>query len=401
MSRHIASIKKIFTLALAPLALFFAGCHDVIFDKIMQEVSLEDATVVGDMSSIVRFSTTDADTGDEKRWLYTANGEVWYKDESERKYDRWRGSRDGLGKISYDYYGGEFEGVYIFKMAADKNYVYALGVTFEPDNDEGENVVSAMKLYCSEGPGQKWKEVAGKSLRRNSATIFCTNTCKAQNRSAYIRVYEYDEASNANKAKVYLLSGDTFPAAEAAGLRNLPVNAEGAATEPNRRTHAAAYFNGSVYLMNEEWRYSCVATNETLSDDATYLYYSDDERVYYTGDGSTWQSFKPGTDSAILSMAVTKDSVLFGTRRKGISKVANNNGVPEGSLKSFDTNADSAIGAPYEIRALLCDDPSQTEKDASLYACVSLYGSPSSSTGSFDDVGMWSYYPGRGNWNRE
>lgn len=100
-------------------------------------------------------------------------------------------------------------------------------------------------------------------------------------------------------------------------------------------------------------------------------------------------------------MALTSDFFIFGTAKSGLYRVRNDNGVPLGSTIDFSTNADVALGSPYMIRALYCMDPSKSELDAIIYATADFYGSRGSSTGSQDDVGLWSYYPSRGNWNRE
>ena len=50
---------------------------------------------------------------------------------------------------------------------------------------------------------------------------------------------------------------------------------------------------------------------------------------------------------------------------------------------------------------LLCADPDINEADASLYASVSFRGSGASTSANPKNIGLWSYYPGRGNWNRE
>ena len=45
--------------------------------------------------------------------------------------------------------------------------------------------------------------------------------------------------------------------------------------------------------------------------------------------------------------------------------------------------------------------PSKTEEEASLYATITFRGTGTSSSASFNNVGLWSYYSSRGNWNRE
>jgi hypothetical protein len=51
--------------------------------------------------------------------------------------------------------------------------------------------------------------------------------------------------------------------------------------------------------------------------------------------------------------------------------------------------------------SLLCADPSKTEAQSSLYATITYRGAGTSSSATPANIGLWSYYPLRGNWNRE
>ena len=62
----------------------------------------------------------------------------------------------------------------------------------------------------------------------------------------------------------------------------------------------------------------------------------------------------------------------------------------------------SKLTSSYNILATLNATPDKTEAESSLYASINFYGTGSSSSSvSYTDVGLWSYYPSRGNWNRE
>jgi hypothetical protein len=46
-------------------------------------------------------------------------------------------------------------------------------------------------------------------------------------------------------------------------------------------------------------------------------------------------------------------------------------------------------------------DSSQNETETAIYGSVIFRTIGTSSAVNYDNVGMWSYYPSRGNWNRE
>ena len=57
----------------------FSGCQDPIFWNIRQEVKLEEATIYGDIFSIVRF----------KDKLFIANGNIYSKDKNANSHGQW------------------------------------------------------------------------------------------------------------------------------------------------------------------------------------------------------------------------------------------------------------------------------------------------------------------------
>ena len=57
--------------------------------------------------------------------------------------------------------------------------------------------------------------------------------------------------------------------------------------------------------------------------------------------------------------------------------------------------------APYHVRLLFCTDPSKKESEADLYSAVDYIYTAQSAGASITNRGLWAYYPGRGNWNRE
>jgi hypothetical protein len=363
MKMNKLSKTAILTLVLISSAVFFTGCQDVIYAKIMNEVTLDDATISGSVNSIVRF-------GDN---IYIENGNVYYKAASSSSHETWNECMNGLTSVSYDYYGKAFSGTQIIKLAADNSYLYALGITYTEDEDEGENVAEAEYLYYYDG--STWTQI--QSVTAGAATIFCTNTPNPDYRKAYLRT----------SSGVFLLGGST-------------VGSTAADSSTSACSAIYNYSDSSVYFF-DEWATGCNATTTTTSSDTVYYYYASGDNLYYSTDASSFSSYYDLDMTSIISMAVTSNAILLGTNGSGLYKVSNSDGIPGSSTEDFDTNADSALGSPYRILAMLSVDPSDTETGATLYASADFSGTTSSTTGDYDDVGLWSYYPERGNWNRE
>lgn len=384
----------------------FASCRDVIFYKIKNEVKLEDANIQGEIHKIVRFSNGGGD------YIYVDNGQIRYKPAESTDNDDWSKHMAGLRKLEFDYYGNKFKGVQIIKVAADSSNMYALGMEWEVDDDEGENMPKRWVLFTSTGPGTQWTEIW--SLRRGDygelkqkylrlygvAALFCTNTYDAGNRKAYLRV-TLPAGNVPGETKFYELSGTSSDFSTELASSSYTYIHDGESPRVNGRTHDAAYFNSKVYFLNDNSDDAGIGTDEKPGTAASHIYYSDGNTLYYSANGSDWTAAAPGTSGRIISMALTSNFFILGTGSGGLFRVMNVDGVPTGRTIDFSTNADVALGSPYMIRSLYCIDPSKSELEAIIYATADFTGSRGSSTGSMDDVGLWSYYPARGNWNRE
>ncbi|MCI6984345.1 MAG: hypothetical protein MR917_09110, partial [Treponema porcinum] len=110
-----------------------------------------------------------------------------------------------------------------------------------------------------------------------------------------------------------------------------------------------------------------------------------------------------GCAADILSMCVTNDSIILGTYEEGAYRVKTDSGKPETSTSDFTTNADSVMYNPYIVRMLFCTDPSlgETDDGSALYSAIQFRYTESSASASYKNVGVWSYYKARGNWNKE
>ena len=372
-------MKRIFSVLIIFCVLactfFFTGCQDVIFAKIMGEVELEDATITGRVNTIVRCKLGT------QEYLFIQNGRVYGKPASSASHGDWNLMSDGLPKLSYDYYNKKFNGIYIYQLASTPTTLYALGAEIYENTEEGENTVRSRYLYYFDG--STWircdGDVTGTS---GNTTIFCTNTIDATKRTAYIRMNgTVSELKNSPSSSSYIQGTATSVLGET----------------PGESTASAAYTASGVYFFN-----SCSATNETSSP-ATYVYWASGSTLKYVAAGTAASAGANAVSCSanITSIAATSDAILLGTNRRGLEKTTNVSGVPGSSLTSFSTNADSALGSPYIIPAMLCVDSAASETGATLYASADFKRKSSSSGGNYKDVGLWSYYPSRGNWNRE
>lgn len=359
---------------------FFTGCQDVIYSKIMSEVTLDDATISGTINSIVRYTLNSTET------IFVENGNIYYKAASSSSHISWTKCMSGLTSVSYDYYGKAFNGTQIIKLAADSTYLYALGVTYEEDEDEGENVTDTEYLYYYDG--STWNEI--QSVKKGETTIFCTNTPNPDYRKAYIRI------ASGSEEGVYELSGATV----VSSLEDLTDATDTNDAGDDTCSAIYDYSSGGVYFR-DEWATGSNATSDTTDSDEVYYYYAKNDNLYYSTDPSSFSSYRDLGITKIISMAVTSNAIILGTNGGGLYKVSNTSGKPGSSTEDFSTNADSALGSPYRILAMLTVDPSKTETAATIYASADFLGTSSSSTGDYDDIGLWSYYASRGNWNRE
>ena len=355
--------KNLKTLALSLLFIpFIAGCKAPVFYEIMRDVAPEEATVNGVITSITRYKS---DT--EKLVTFSSDGLIW-KDKDGTAHGQWSCFPDSnqlSGKI--------------IKTAADSSNLYVVTITFHEDVEDGLNLPDAATLWCyNDG---SWGKVENTpELLPGNFNIFCTNDVENNNRSAYLRIGD----------KVYKLNGKTFNETNPTeGNYNSVVSGGNS---------SAIFFESTASVKNEN-----------------YIYWGEGSKLYYSNDTSNPKAeekktlaLDAGTD--ISCLAVTSDSILIGRgdfsnsliSKGGIAKTSlDSDGKPGNSLESFSTNATSQLASVYQIYTLLVADPTKTELEASIYASMGFKGSGSSTSVSYDNIGLWSYYPTRGNWNRE
>lgn len=354
-------MKKILkTLALSLLFIpFIAGCKAPVFYEIMRDVAPEEATVNGVITSITRYTSGT----EEKLVTFSSDGLIW-KDANGTAHGQWSCFPDSnqlSGKI--------------IKTAADSSNLYVVTITFHEDVEKGLNLPDAATLWCYNNG--KWYEVKTPKLNPGNFNIFCTNDVNNDNRSAYLRIGD----------KVYKLNGTTF----------------------NESNPQDGNYNSVVSGDNDIFFESTASVKN-----GNYIYWGEGSKLYYSKDtsnpkaeGNKKLALDAGTD--ISCLAVTSDSILIGRgdfsnsliSKGGIAKTSLKDGKPGNSLESFSTNATSQLASVYQIYTLLVANPDQPELNASIYASMGFKGSGSSTSVSYDNIGLWSYYPARGNWNRE
>lgn len=437
-------MKKIFlSISIAAAVFGFSGCYDAIFYNIRNEVPLEDGVINGYTNSIVRYQEPDG-----TEFLYLQNGNVYYKQISEdddktkltknQDHDKWTKDSSAPEGISYSYFDQEFSGTYSCKLASDSNYVYLLGATPEYDESSSRNILKNFKLYCySKANGWKSVEQINTILKQYESTLdddkymmdssiqlFCTNAPQNEHRKAYIRIgggspyyswmsdkqtygSDFTVKDGVMNCGIIKLNGTDTDIANVVPLGDGKIGTL-EKTGAGKDTTSAVYANNTVYFLD----YLASSTNETKNKEAAYIYLGNGKTLYWFETASvssvTALDAEPvgkstGCADDILSMCVTNDSIILGTYEEGAYHVKIDSGKPETETSDFTTNAASVMYNPYIVRMLFCTDPSlgETADGSALYSALQFRYTESSASASYKNVGLWSYYKARGNWNKE
>ncbi|MCR5046833.1 MAG: hypothetical protein K6A42_09675 [Treponema sp.] len=363
--------KKIALAFLLSLSAFVSfSCQGVVYDNIRKEVALEDGNIAGDIRAIVRF----------KDKYYLANGGIYFKNKDANFYGAWQPCLSPSGQV--------------IKLAADKNYLYALvGISAEYEKD-GTNIGVSRQLYYS-ADGVSWSLVTGVGTggtivyNKNYIVytyLFCTNAINEDNRSAYLVL---NDGTKGLTNKAYKLNG--------AAVTEMALGTVNAGTKPFSNallvSRSCVYYNGNVYFFSSNGS----TTNETSTTPATMYYYG-------LGAYLCWGGEKISTTGllcadTIQSLGVTADYILIGTNSGMHHKVLTSK-VP-GATVNFTTNAAATMSGAYVVLSMLVTNPELNELQTPIYASQVYTGNGSSNSAQFDHVGLWAYYPARGNWNRE
>ena len=107
------------------------------------------------------------------------------------------------------------------------------------------------------------------------------------------------------------------------------------------------------------------------------------------------------TNKDIISASASKDDILFGTRGNGVFRALIKEDGSIEKTNDFVSNAASIMASPYIIRMIFTVDPSKDGKTTSRYSAMDFIYTASNAGANDSHRGLWSYYKGRGNWNRE
>lgn len=297
-------------------------------------------------------------------------------------------------------------------------------------------------------------------MKDSSIHLFCTNSPKNAHREAFIRIGGGMPSVSSNSAdEMYEIPNQeknygniTYGNYGIIKLNGEYSNKSGSMVPATQngasyKTLSAYYANGAVHFMD----FIAVGTNETKNDEATYVYYGNAKKLMnfkvsdfasspsvaafkkdtngnYVSSGANLNQFdayinsiainsngdkaaepsgissSSGPNASIISLAVTKDSILLGTYEYGAYRLLkDSSGKPAASTVAFETNADSIMHSPYIVRMLFCTDPTigETEAGSALYSSMQFRYTESSAGTDYKNVGLWSYYQNRGNWNKE
>lgn len=299
-----------------------------------------------------------------------------------------------------------------------------------------------------------------------SCHLFGTNSVNPEHRVAFLRVgggSPYLGNARNEKSVLYRLDGETInPEAEVSSDSSGSDSGDYCYSEFDLDTLSVVYFGGKYHFMN----YLNAETNEGTTDSSgtartepTYVYFGDyGHNLYYfsvddfnskpedfkkmfkyprasyrltdekkkevtspsdflSENGEFSGYIKDLSDSNLISIAVTSDSVLVGTgsNRSYNSGASNGSGavrieIDQSTGKptktgSFETNAGSVMRDPYIVRALLAVDPSKKETETSIYSSMDYIYTATSAGANSTNRGLWAYYPkvdgSKGEWNRE
>lgn len=414
-------IKKLFGLTLL-LATLFTGCSNPVYYYVVKDVPSLEGTVLGTIRSITRYTVG----GNEYLVLVSADG-IKYKSVNDETHGAWKDytALPPFEKHHFDYYGSfNHVGEQMLVTHADADTLYLFTTTYENDDDEGTAAPTKISIYAKQitlaedgswSTDGEWTSLIPEDSEINyfpiykkreyyysAFSVFSTNAVQQAHRKVYLRSGDPDADDDSCKPVTYYeLSGLNTPAA----ITAVP---EDYADSEKDCINSAVYFDGDVRFYNS----IAVTTNETADADATTLYYSFDKYIYYKKSGeSAYTKSDFSTGQYASSLCVCKDALIIGraqynstnnTTKGGVVKTSlDENGNIGTELTSFSTNIETQLRNSYFILCMLNVNPAEPELDSALYASIDFIGTGASSPVKFSEVGLWSYYPDRGNWNRE
>ncbi len=403
-------MKKTAIITLIASLLILTGCQDPIFEAIRQDVKPEDPTVSGNVGSITRYTA-----GNQEFLFLAADNGLRYKHKDNSSHGAWNSYSIPFSLHSYDFNTSSHSGEQIISVLANSTTLYIISAVYSHTSAEGLSYPSNIKLYgknitangtsiSSEGDWTLITEnnnslfpitINENNYYESNFEAFQTNAPMNAHRKAFIRaydsenkVYHYYELNGLSAPSEFSLTASTIIDAEpSTDSGYVPV------------ARSAVYFDGGIKYFTS----SVATTNETYTSEASHYYYTNrNNKLYYSNGNGSPLNLAANSSYAISALATCADSILIGYGNisngsaGGIDRATLTNGEPV-KLAPFSTNAQFQITRDYIVLTLLNASPEKTETESNLYAAITFSGSSLN----FNNIGLWSYYPGRGNWNRE
>lgn len=432
-------------LSAAVLSGLFVSCHDNIFELINKEVKLEKNGLNGD-NVITRYAD----------YLISCNGHIYYKtakpsDEyykETHEYNKQWKKTDSPDTSKIDYVPASTHFV-----ASSGSTLYALVYSWYETKSGSIDVKTKNIWYTTSTDlsSPSWEKLETGEDIKDIRVIFDNKAVDSSGRKAYASMY----SSTDEKYHVYELSGGSAsPISE--GTNGASSNTINAVYFPkDGQTYFSDYY--AMAANNTYIYYSTSAGSSTSSqiryadsygtydsytsvsvssdsnpaekglyeknDDAYSLtadttvqdgknYYKKESRTGYILSAESKPAAAVSCDAGgILSMALTKDYMLLGTTsglartRFVMEKDAEGNEtttctyIPSASKSSFANNGGSII-SEY-VYTVFTRNPEAYEMDDDEYCSSTINGSVAASSDSWEDAGLYAYYPGRGTWNRD
>lgn len=400
------------------LTLILTSCFNPVFYEIRKDVPPEPATFECPINSLARYSV-----GTNEYLVAPTNDGISYKDAKDDNHGSWRTFGTLPFKLHrYDWKSSEHTGEQIIKVLANDTTLYMLSAQYEPDEELGLSKIKAITLWGIQittldgiswvAPSEGWTKIIKDTNNdyfpiyeydehyHSAFNIISTNAPKKEHRKVYIRKGNVEAERYNTDIKYFELNGLEVPS-ETEPLAFVDPNS-------NNCANSVMYFGGNYYFLNAK----AYTTNESYETDATRFYFSDGSHVKSNIADNSLELKNETLDASysISSLAYCTDALLIGRGdfnntntygNGGIAKANITNGELSTTLSSFSTNAEFQLPSSYYVPIVLNATPGSSEKDSNLYASSLIYGSNASSSASYKNVGLWSYYPGRGNWNRE
>lgn len=420
----------VIVLITAAAGAYFTACHDSIYDTIMSEVELEKSGLGGDIMKIVRY----------KDKLFVANGNIYMKT---AQPSRVTGLYNGQWKkVASNIMGDGDNNIpsMTYFLAADANYLYALVYKWKEDND-GINTIGEVGVYASQDYGSTWEAVEKPSgvssynfVKEEAQTIIFDNQVipdeqktkldlNANPKTGYIE--NPDNLSTGTLTAyirikghgVYKLNGTSAPSETVTieqvtgtigsdtGKEITGLYKEGSTESTTGRDNVFSAYcvNGTDYFTSYYGlsgnKYGVYYSGSYTTKDSDGDHYVSGSSYVYFFDGTTRTSVGV-TQGSVYSTTVTSDYLLLGTHN-GMTRIKLGENGALGDETGLPKNGDSII--TENVFMVFAQDPTASYGNNDLYAASQIYGSITSSSDSWSDVGLYAKYPGRqdGTWNRD